>query len=240
MNRKIMVFTAVALTLLGSVAFAQDLKIDYTLDLNPGSKTSYFTFTGPIRGMAADKDHLDAASGASVGKSTEYFQPYLYDVKGKVVLSSALRGLFLFAVGAAVERTDDNLTVTKAADGTITVRYVHRGTANEIVTDRTGKIVFPNANIRKRAIGFVAGTNPQVISKDFSADGTAAKVDWNKVWNAGIAAGREIAAGNAAKTGAIGPDVPVADSMYYWSGNLQFTFDKNVLKIAGGLNAVAR
>jgi hypothetical protein len=238
MNRKLLMYMIV-LTLLGvgSAALAQELKIDCNLDLNPGAKTSYFTFSGSIRSMAADKDHLDAASGASVQKSTVLFQPYLYDVKGKVVLSSAMRGVFLFAPG---ECTDDNLTVTKAADGTITIRYVHRGTANEIATDKSGKIIFPNANIRKRNIGFIVGEKPQVISKDFSSDGTAAKVDWNKVWDAGIAAGKEIAAGNAAKTGTIGPDLAAADSMYYWSGELQVTFDRNVLKITGGLSAVKR
>ncbi len=128
MTRKLFVLVA-ALAMLGSIAFAQDLKIDYNLDLNAGSRTSYFTFTGPIRYMTADKDHLDATSGASVGSSTELFNAYLYDVKGKVSLSSGLRGLFLYAVATAVTRDEDNLTVSKASDGTITINYAHRGTA---------------------------------------------------------------------------------------------------------------
>ena len=239
MNRKLFVLAAV-LAVLGGAVFAQDLKIDYVLDLNPGSTTSYFTFTGPIRYMAVDKDHVDAATGASVGNSTELFQTYLYDVKGKNVLPNALRGLFLYAVAVAKTRDEDRLTVTKASDGTITVRYAHRGTAYELASDKTGKFVFPNGNYRKRGIGFIVGAGPQVLHKDFSSDGTAEKVDLNKVWDSKIAGGKEIAAGNATKTGVIGPDTAVADSMYYWSGTLQGTFDKNVLKISGGLNAIKR
>ncbi len=241
MNRKLIVGTVIALALLGSAAaIAQDLKIDYNLDLNPGAKTSYFSFTGPIRSVAVDKDHLDAATGASVLNSTVLFQAYLYDVKGKAAMSSGLRGLFLYAVGAANERTDDNLAISKAADGVITVRYVHRGTAYEIQTDKTGKLEFPNGTFRKRVVGFIAGEGPQVISKDFSSDGTAAKVDWSKVWDDKIASGKEIASGNAAKTGAIASDTADPASMYFWSGALQCTFDKNVLKISGGLNVTKR
>ncbi len=239
MNRRLFVLLTM-LAVLGGSLFAQDLKIDYTLDLNPGSTTSYFTFTGPIRYMAVDKDHYDATTGASVKKSTELFQSYLYDVKGKNVLPNALRGLFLYSVAVAKTRDEDHLTVTKASDGTITMRYVHRGTAYELVTDNAGKLAFPNGAFRKRAIGFIVGEGPQVLHKDFSSDGTAAKTDWNKVWDSKIAGGKEIAAGNAAKTGVIGPDTAVAESMYYWEGTLQATFDKNVLKIIGGLNAIKR
>jgi hypothetical protein len=238
-NHGRLAFIAVFMLLCGAV-FAQDLKIDYVLDLAPGATTSYFTFTGPIRYMAVDKDHVDAATGASVKNSTELFQSYLVDVKGKNALPNALRGLFLYAVGAAKERAEDDLTVAKAADGAISVRYVHRGIAYELVTDTAGKLVFPDGKYRKRVIGFIVGEGPQVIHRDFSSDGTTAKVDWSKAWNAGIAGGKEIAAGNATKTGDIGPDTAVADSMYYWEGALQATFDKNVLKISGGLNAVKR
>jgi hypothetical protein len=65
----------VVFALLCGIVFAQDLKIDYTLDLSPGATTSYFTFTGPIRYMAVDKDHVDdnltivkAANGTIAGR----------------------------------------------------------------------------------------------------------------------------------------------------------------------------
>jgi len=65
----------VALALVSGFAFAQDLKVESVLELAQTAKANYFTFSGPIRYMAADKDHMDAASGASVKKSTELFQP---------------------------------------------------------------------------------------------------------------------------------------------------------------------
>ena len=239
MNRKLIVL-AVALGLVSGLAFAQDLKVESVLDLAQSAKANYFTFVGPIRYMTADKDHIDAATGASVKNSTELFQPYLLDVKGKNALPSGLRGLFLYSVAPAALRVDDNLTITKAAGGVITVRYVHRGTAYELVTDASGKFVFPQGPYRKRAIGFIEGEGPQVLHKDFSPDGSAAKVDWNRVWDDKVAGGKEIVAGKPAKTGAIAPDTDVAESMFYWNGSLQVTFDANVLKIVGGLNAVKR
>jgi len=239
MNRKLLVL-AVAIAMVGGLAFAQDLKIESVLELAQTAKGNYFSFTGPIRYMAADKDHIDAATGASVGNSTELFQPYLLDVKGKNVLPNGLRGLFLFSVATPQQRLDDNLTVTKAGNGVITVRYVHRGTAYELVTDASGKFNFPQGSYRRRAIGFIEGAGPQVIGRDFSANGTAAKVDWSKVWNSKIAGGKEVMAGKAAKTGDIVDDSAAPESMFTWQGSLQVTFDGRVLKTAGGLNAVKR
>ena len=50
--------------------------------------------------------------------------------------------------------------------------------------------------------------------------------------------GKEIKAGVAAKTGKILDDNGVAEAMFKWEGSLQVTYEKNVLKIVGGLNAV--
>ncbi len=248
MNRRLIVLCAM-LALVGGAVFAQDLKIDYQVNVAAADAANYFTFTGPIRYMAADKDtvevpsknHPDAVSGASKQHSTEMFQPYRLDVKGKNVFPDGLRGLFLFAVSPNQQRLDDNLTATKASDGTITIRYIHRGTAYELVTDKTGAFNFPNGiHFRKRNIGYIQGAGPQVIHSDFSSDGTAAKVDWRKVWDRSIAGGKEIKAGVATKTGTETPDNAAPDSMFYWEGKLQVSLDGNILKIAGGLNAVKR
>ncbi len=239
MNRKLFVL-AVVLGLVGGFAFAQDLKVESVLEMAQTAKANYFTFVGPIRYMAADKDHIDAATGASVKNSTELFQPYLLDVKGRNALPNGLRGLFLYSVAPADFRISDHLTITKAASGVITVNFAHRGTAYQLVTDASGKFNFPDGVYRSRAIGYIEGEGPQVIHRDFSADGTAAKIDWVKVWDNKIADGKEVVAGKPAKTGAIRLDGAVPDSMFYWTGSLQVTFDASVLRIAGGLNAVKR
>lgn len=223
---------------LGVTAFAQDLKIDFQVNVAAADTGNYFTFTGPIRYMAADKDTLDATSGASKAGSTHFFMPYLYDVKGKTVLPSGLRGLFLFAVAPNSQRTDDNLTASKAADGVITVQYVHRGTAYRLVTDKTGKLSFPKGDYTRRAIGFIQGAGPQVLSLDFSADGKVSTANWAKIWDPKTPDGKEIKAGVASKTGKIMDDNGVDEAMFKWEGQLQVTLNGSILKIVGGLNAV--
>ncbi len=239
MTRKLMVIAAL-FALIGGIALAQDLKVEYQFNVAASDPGNYFSFIGPIRYMSALKDTFDATSGASKLNSTENFQPYLLDVKGKNTLPSGLRGLFLFAVAPADQRSTDNLTVNKAGDGTITVQYTHRGTAYQIVTDKSGKLAFPDNACIKRPIGFIQGENPQVIQQDFSSDGTAQKVNWNKVWDKGVRGGKEIKAGVATKTGDISDDGEDPASMFTWQGALQFTFERNILKIVGGMNAVKR
>lgn len=227
-----------ALLVVGTMAFAQDLKIDYQVNVAADDPANYLTFTGPIRYMAAEKDTLDATTGASKAGSTHFFQPYLLDVKGKNALPNGLRGLFLFAVAAKTQRPDDNLTATKAANGVITVQYIHRGTAYRLVTDTAGKFTFPRGDYARRAVGFIQGAGPQVLSSDFSANGTSATADWTKIWDAKTPDGKEIKAGVAAKTGKIMDDNGVAEAMFKWEGNLLVTLNGSILKIVGGLNAV--
>jgi len=228
------------LTALTGTILAQDLKIDYQFNTAAGDTNNYFTFTGPIRYMEANKDQLDAVTGASKLNSTTIFHAYKYDVKGKSTIQDSLRGLFLFPMSPFTQAQGDNLTVSKATNGAITIQYVHRGTAYGIITDNTGKILLTSDTIKKRKIGFIKGTDPQVIHTDFSADGTAAKINWKNVWSSKIASGKEIKAGVADKTGDIIDDVPATDAFYMWDGSLQATFEKNILKITGAFNAVKK
>ncbi|WP_319475504.1 hypothetical protein [Marispirochaeta aestuarii] len=225
--------------LLGGVVTAEDLTIEYQYDITGTARTNYLTFTGPIRYMAVEKDHFDGRTGASVQTSTEKFQPYRYDVKGRNALPDTLRGLFLFAVAESAQPKIDNLTVDKDRSGVITIQYVHRGTAYRLVTDSSGRINLPNGTFQKRSIGFISGHNPQVISSDFSRNGQANGVDWDKVWSTGVAGGKAIP-GSDKKTGNIVSDGADPNSMFYWDGSLQVDFRGNELKINGGLNAVKR
>ena len=218
-----------------------DLKVDFRLNTAQADSENYFSFSGNIRYMAVDMDKVDATTGASVLGSTHLLQAYLYDVEGKTTFASGLRGLFLFGVNPYSQIETDNLTVSKAADGVITIQYAHRGTAYRIKTGSDGKLSFPNGSFEQRTIGYIQGAGPQVISKDFSTDGTSSTVDWAKVWDAGIAGGKAVDDKNEkAKTGNIVKAGSDPSSQYYFAGELPVTFENDVLSIKGSLTAVSR
>jgi hypothetical protein len=219
--------------LVGSFASAQDLKIDYQYNVTGAAAGNQLTYSGNYM-VHADKDAFDAVSGASKQKATALFTYYQTDVLGKAAFPAGLRGLLLYPVAPPATRTDDFLSVTKAASGAITAQYVHRGVAYGIITDNTGKITFDRNGIAapgrsaQRVIGFIQGAGPQQLHADFAPGG---KPDYAKVWNPSTAGGT---IGNT-KTGAQTNDFPAADSLFYYTGTLQFTFDQNILKISGTL-----
>jgi hypothetical protein len=226
-----------AFVLCAFAASAADLTID--MQVNTAAKdyaNNYLTFKGANNSVDKDQFVLaaDGTTGASKLLSTELFNSYRFDVRGKKTIPGGLRSLLMYPVADDGTRTGDNLQVSKAADGTIMVRYVHRGTAYEIVTDKTGALVLPTTTVRTRKIGH----SDNQIHTDFSSNGKASGVDWAKVWNASIADGKQVGS-TTSKTGTIAPDV--ADSEFFvLAGTLKFTYAGNMLKIAGELNAVKK
>jgi hypothetical protein len=240
--------SVIILTLLlaaGSLLAAQDLRIDYQYKVSGPDNGNFLTFSGPLVYIEARGDTYDAKTSASVQRSTRFFTAYQTDVLGKVVFPTGLRGLILFPVAADTIRVEDNLQVSKAAGGAITLQYGHRGVAYGIITDSTGKIQLGAAGptgstqMYQRPIGYIQGAGPQVLHTDFSADGSAAKVDYGKVWNTSIAAGKNIGS-TQNKTGSRIIDGPDPASLFYWSGVLQVSFDNSILKITGSLKANKR
>ena len=238
MKKAILVLFITAAFLSG-VVFAQDLKIETQIDVTGTARTNYSSFEGPIRYMANDKDHYDGRTGASAMGTTHLFQPYRVDVLGKAVIPDAIRSALLYGVNGPDAMKDDNLTVEKARSGEITVQFTHRGTAYRFVTDRSGKLDMVSGMFLKRTIGYISGEGPQVISKDFSRSGMANAINWDKVWDSGIAGG-SVVDNSGKKTGNIMDAKADPASMFYWKGVLQVTFERNVLKISGGLDAVKR
>lgn len=258
MNKKLLFSGLIIFTLLASVTFlscggsdsttaaapksdgTKDLNIDFQLNLAAADADNFFTFKGPIRYMAVEMDQPDSVTGASKLGSTHLFQSYLYDVEGKYTMSGGLRGLFLFATNPFTQIATDNLNASKAADGTITIQYAHRGTAYQITTDKKGNLAFPDGAFRKRAIGYIKSGAPQVISTDFSSDKTSATVDWAKAWNANVKSGTVVTEGVDKKTGDIAANGADPKSMYFFDGTLNVTLVNNILKIDGFLTAVKR
>ena len=229
------------------------LVIDFQFNVAAADPANnYLGFSGPygygksggnIRTVT--KDSLDTVTGASKYQTTAILSvAYQTDIAQKAVLPSGLRGLLLYGVSPDNIRREDNLNVTRAANGVITVQYAHRGTAYRITTDAQGRLTFPKANCQSRQIGWI-GTGVQVIARDFSSTGEAAQIDWAKVWDANVASGRPVAplsrdGGNAPATAVTGPIAadPTdqnTSTIFHYTGSLQFTWDGRILKITGSL-----
>jgi len=196
---------------------SEDLTIDFQVNLAGSDTDNYFNWKGNVRYMAAE-DKYDAVSGASEKGSTHLFMMYLYDVEAKTTMSSGLRGLFLFGVNGAEQSTVDNLNAAKNADGSITIQYVHRGTAYRFITDKSGVLSLPDGTFESRKIG-----TPKELEAEFTSDGTAQGVDFEKVWSSDISTAADS-----------------LESMYFWDGDLQVALDGDMLTMKGVLTAVKR
>ncbi len=194
---------------------SEDLTIDFQVSLAGDESMNHFNWKGNVRYMAAE-DSYDAASGASVAGSTHLFMMYLYDVEAKEAMGSSLRGLFLFGVNGASQIENDNLHAIKNSDGSIVIQYVHRGTAYRFTTDSKGILSLPEGKFESRKIG-----TPQELEAEFTSDGTAKGVDFEKVFS------ENVQWAGASK-----------EAMYFWDGDLQVTYENDILAIKGVLTAV--
>jgi hypothetical protein len=234
-----LVLSALLTVVCGSVLSAQDLTIDYRYDTSGSSRGNYLSYSSAIRYIAADKDTFDAVTGASKQKSTSLFAPIQTDIMGRATISGGFRSLLMFPLASDATRIEDNLRVYKEGP-VITMEYVHRGVAYRIQTDRNGNIGFPRGNYVMRTVGYIQGAGPQVISRDFSPDGTAAAIDWKKVWDPAVPSGQPVAQGNETRTGPIQNDYGDMMAMFNWDGTLEVQFENPILTIKGVLRPVKR
>ncbi|MDR2103248.1 MAG: hypothetical protein LBP42_03990, partial [Treponema sp.] len=75
---------------------------------------------------------------------------------------------------------------------------------------------------------------------DFSPDGTAASIDWKKVWDPAVPSGQLVAQGNETRTGPIQNDYGDMMAMFNWDGTLEVQFEDPILTIKGVLRPVKR
>jgi len=233
MNKSIRILIAAGLALAGAALFAADLTIDWQFNLaGKDYANNYLSFKGAAASVERDQYvPVDATTGASRFKSTATFNAYRTDAQGKKTMPGSLRSFFMFPVAPDSVRADDGLTVAKAPDGVITVRYIHRGAAYEFKTDKTGKLDLATTQFRMRVIGH---TDNQIAGA-FSPTGKVADADWAKIWNPATPDGLKVGA-TATVTGKIGVDA--ADSATtVWKGVLQFTLNGTVLKVSGKLTS---
>jgi hypothetical protein len=223
----------------GALISAQDLSIDYRFDVSGRTEGNYLSYTSAIRYIAADKDSFDAVSGASRQKSTSLFAPIQSDIMGRATISGGFRSLLMYPLAADSVRLEDNLHVYKEGP-VIIMEYIHRGVAYRVQTDERGNISFPRGSYVMRTVGFIKGHDPQVISRDFSSDGTAAGVDWKKVWDPKTPSGRPVEPGSDSMTGPVQNDYGDMMAMFNWDGTLEVRFENSILTIKGVLRPVKR
>lgn len=221
MNRMTVRMFGVCAVLAASVSAlsAQAVTIDVRMNVAAADAGNYFNWT---QGSSSTKDKLDAASGASLSGSTAKFDAVRYDdpKTKKAAIPVGLRGFVLFPVSGYDIAKADNLTAT-ANGKAITVRFVHYGVANELVTDKNGK--FNVLTGSKRAKGFCDNVGGEfVLKSEFVKAGgdpkNMADLDWSKLTFA--------------------PDAKDAAASRWYEGSLDFALKGTILTVKGTLKEV--
>ena len=216
-------------------AFAADLSLDAKFDLSGHDPAgSYLTFAGKL--ISVEKDQVDVVTGASKQEGTEKWNAYRPDVKGKNTMPGGINHLVKYGVSPESQFQADLPKAWKNADGSITIQYLHRGSAFKLTTTKDGKFTLPIGDFKTRKIGYIDEKAGNIISTDFSADGTVAGIDWKKVWNPAVADGTVINGVANQKTGKVWDDKGVSE-IYLWEGALQVTLNGTVVTVQGDLNA---
>ena len=223
-------------------AFAADLSVDAKFDLSGKDIAgSYLTFSGKLISVEkaqVDPAKVDALSAASTQEATEMWNMYRPDVKGSSTMPGGFQHIVKYAVSSAAQHKSDLPAAWKNADGSITLQFIHRGSAFKLTTDTTGKLQLPVGDFKTRKIGMAPaeGSLDSPISTDFSKDGTVAGVDWKKVWDPAVADGTVIAGQANQKTGKVLDDKG-SSKIYLWTGALQVTLNGTIVTIKGDLTA---
>lgn len=218
-NMKKILLALFTLVVFAVPLFAQNVTIKFAMNVE---KEDYAknSFQWTVAGKPTVKDGFDAAAGASKAGSTGGFNVVRYDnaeTTKKAAIPAGLRGLVLYPVSDYGTKEFDNLTVTQNG-GVIVVRFIHRGTAYELTTDKKGNFnVLTGAKLAKG----VADNNKNVFTVNdafLKAGGDKTKmsdVDWSKV--------------------TLVPDTFDPEASMHYEGNLKFSFKKGVLSISGTL-----
>ena len=215
------VFISVLLVIAAAGLFAQDLRIDFRFNVEKEDAANYLNWT---LGKEVIKDKYDAASGASVAGSTYGFDVARYDneITKNAALPAALRNLLLFPVSPFGIAIGDNFTVEETKQGLV-IRFVHRGVAYELKTDKKGNY---NAVSDARAARGLADNvgGKFIIKEEFVKAGTdgskGADLDWDKI--------------------TLVPDTRAVSASRWFEGTLKVKYKKGILTMKGTLEEMKR
>lgn len=217
-----------------------DLALEAQFDLT-GKNFDKAFLTVQGTGESVLKDSVDVATGASKMKGTEVLNSYRSDAEKKSLLPGGIQSLVKYGVSSETSYLQDRPNASKAADGVITVQYLHRGRAYKMISDAKGQFTVPSGNYVSRVIASLQPDGFNLIAPEYSATGKVEDLDWAKVWDSSIPAGTLIEARTADdgkitefKTSGVVADVPTSAKPY--AGTFQVTLEGSFLTIKGDLN----
>ncbi|MDR1748722.1 MAG: hypothetical protein LBR47_06665 [Spirochaetaceae bacterium] len=219
MNRKLSLASAgLALVVLLSLwgCSGNKLVIDMSMDaLKENYGGNYFNWTA---GSTSVKDKFDAATGASIGGSTEGFNIARYDADAtkKLALPGSIRSLVLYPVSSWETAVNDAFTVD-VSGSRITVRFVHRDTAYQLVTDASGKLDMA-ADCKLAKVADNIGGSFELKPEFVKAGGDVTKMadlDWSKI--------------------TLVADTSAADASRRYEGSLDMKYSGGILTMKGSL-----
>lgn len=237
---KRIVSALVVAVIVSAGVFAADLSVEAQFDITGKDLTkSFLTVKGALGSVA--KDTVDVTTGASKAKGTEVLNLYRNGADKKSMIPGGLQSLLKYGVSPEKYFSGDLLNAVKAKDGTITIQYVHRGTAYIMVSNTKGQFVLPGAACKLRKIANLEADGSQTVSKDFSPTGKVADIVWSKVWDEKIADGNLITTVKATdgkvtevKTGKVTVDAGASANPY--EGILQVTLTGTLMTMKADFN----
>lgn len=206
-----------ALVTLGCSNNAQKVSLDVRFNALAEDSANYFKWSEG--GNAAVADGYDAATGASKAQSTTRFDAVRYDneTSKKAAIPSGLRSLVLFPIASFDTAVNDAFTVTENGKQ-LTIRFVHRGTAYQIITDSNGKIDM--ATSFSTAAGVADNIAGKFLLKDEYLVAGGSKndmnaLDWTKI--------------------TLTADTAAADATRSFEGTLDASYKNGILTVKGSL-----
>lgn len=201
--------------------FAQDVRIEFSFNTEAEDSDNYLSWA---LGNKVVKDSYDAESGASIAGSTYGFDVVRYDseVTKNTALAAGVRNLILFPVSPFGIAKGDNFTVDDTKQG-IVIRFVHRGVAYELRTDKKGNLDVISGV--RNARGLAENIGGKFILKEeyrkAGTDGTkGADLDWDKI--------------------TLVPDTRAVTASRWYEGTLRTKYKKGILSMKGTLKEVTR
>ena len=217
--KKALFFVAafVALVTLGCSNNAQKVSLDIRFNALAEDSTNYFKWSEG--GNDVVTDGYDAATGASKAQSTTHFDTVRYDseTSKKAAIPTGLRSLVLYPIASFDTAVNDAFTVTENGKQ-LTIRFVHRGTAYQILTDSNGKIDI--ATSFSTAAGVADNIAGKFLLKDEYLVAGGSKndmnaLDWTKI--------------------TLTADTAAADATRSFEGTLDASYKNGILTVKGSL-----